>query len=670
MAIDVNIPSQVKSYANLAGFPATGSLKTIFIAEDTNKTYRWTGSAYVEISATAASTWGAITGTLSSQTDLQTALNAKVTGNTAITGATKTKVTYDSKGLVTAGADATTADIADSLNKRYVTDANLTTIGNTSGINTGDQTLSGLGGVPYTGATQSVNLGANNLSANNVFDGFTSVVASGTLITLTLASTPSYLVTGSGGQVIKLPNATTIPTGAIYNFNNNQSSGTISVNNNSNTLVKSVPSGGNMILELTDNSTAAGSWDAHFQAPSNVSWSTNTFDYVGSITGATWNGVSIADNRISSASIWNAKQDALVSGTNIKTVNGTTILGSGDIAIASGITIGTTAITSGTVGRILFEGTGNVVQESANLFWDNTNGRLGIGTASPANQLHVTGSTNTSYVAITSGVGIQSNSVGSGLITAVGNAPSDPTGGISGGANFGFNSSLTNFFGMGLSSLRSSKYDIWFQTGVTNGGGYRWYTGITEKMTLFFSGNFSINNTTDAGFKLDVNGTARIATSLVINGSSSLFSSSLSIYQNSTNRAFSIATSTTKTSTAERILFSLNSNDATNQQAMDFGYIGASLINDRYFYLQTSESSVGYGGGVAIQHLGGWASVGSATQIASSVFHITSTTKGFLPPRMTTTQKNAIATPTAGLMVYDTTLNLMALYNGTVWTTL
>lgn len=60
--------------------------------------------------------------------------------NAAITGATKTKITYDSKGLVTSGADATTADIADSTNKRYVTDAQLTVIGNTSGTNTGDQT--------------------------------------------------------------------------------------------------------------------------------------------------------------------------------------------------------------------------------------------------------------------------------------------------------------------------------------------------------------------------------------------------------------------------------------------------------------------------------------------------------------------------------------------------
>jgi hypothetical protein len=34
---------------------------------------------------------------------------------------------------------------------------------------------------------------------------------------------------------------------------------------------------------------------------------------------------------------------------------------------------------------------------------------------------------------------------------------------------------------------------------------------------------------------------------------------------------------------------------------------------------------------------------------------------------MTTTQKNAIATPVAGLMVYDTTLNLISVFNGTIW---
>lgn len=68
----------------------------------------------------------------------QTALDGKVDENAAITGATKTKITYDAKGLVTAGADATTADIADSTNRRYVTDAQLVVVGNTSGTNTGD----------------------------------------------------------------------------------------------------------------------------------------------------------------------------------------------------------------------------------------------------------------------------------------------------------------------------------------------------------------------------------------------------------------------------------------------------------------------------------------------------------------------------------------------------
>src|SRR5690606_5194289 len=38
----------------------------------------------------------------------------------------------------------------------------------------------------------------------------------------------------------------------------------------------------------------------------------------------------------SQISTWNAKQDALVSGTNIKTVNGNSLLGSGNITISGG----------------------------------------------------------------------------------------------------------------------------------------------------------------------------------------------------------------------------------------------------------------------------------------------------------------------------------------------
>ena len=82
--------------------------------------------------------------------ETDTLLNAKVTSNTAITGATKTKITYDSKGLVTNGSDATTSDIADSSNKRYVTDAQLVVIGNTSGTNTGDVSVTDGSTIDFT----------------------------------------------------------------------------------------------------------------------------------------------------------------------------------------------------------------------------------------------------------------------------------------------------------------------------------------------------------------------------------------------------------------------------------------------------------------------------------------------------------------------------------------
>ena len=175
-----------------------------------------------------------------------------------------------------------------------------------SSATTGAVTLAGTLNVANGGTGVTVSSGASsvvlrdasqNVTANSFLSGFLNTAASGTQITLTVASVPSYVITGSGGQVIQLPDATTLANGAIYEFNNNQSSGAITVNNNSGTLIVSVPSGGYVTLTLLSNSSAAGSWDRHDQAPANVSWSTNTFDYAGSITSATWNGATVAVNR-------------------------------------------------------------------------------------------------------------------------------------------------------------------------------------------------------------------------------------------------------------------------------------------------------------------------------------------------------------------------------------
>lgn len=59
--------------------------------------------------------------------------------------------------------------------------------------------------------------------------------------------------------------------------------------------------------------------------------------------------------------------------------------------------------------------------------------------------------------------------------------------------------------------------------------------------------------------------------------------------------------------------------------------------------------------------------IGNPTPAASAKLDITSTTQGVLLPRMTTTQINAIASPSNGLMVYNTTLNKLCVYEASAW---
>ena len=151
--------------------------------------------------------------------------NRYILKNTAITGATKTKITYDSNGLVTAGADATTTDINEGTNQYFTqararTSISLTNTGssgastynNTTGVlNIPNYTLAGLGGqaqlngigfVKASGTTISYD---NNtyLTANQSITLSGDILGTGTTaITTTLAN--------SGATAGTYQNATTI----------------------------------------------------------------------------------------------------------------------------------------------------------------------------------------------------------------------------------------------------------------------------------------------------------------------------------------------------------------------------------------------------------------------------------------------------------------------------
>lgn len=116
-------------------------------------------------------------------------------------------------------------------------------------------------------------------------------------------------------------------------------------------------------------------------ALSSTDWSTfNNKVSTGVITGS---GLTMATSRLlgrTTAGSGAVEEISIGSGL---TLSGGTLASTG-----GGITVGTTPVTSGTVGRIFFQGTGDVVQQDSTLFWDNTNKRLGVG-ATPASTVRL-----------------------------------------------------------------------------------------------------------------------------------------------------------------------------------------------------------------------------------------------------------------------------------------
>jgi hypothetical protein len=78
------------------------------------------------------------------------------------------------------------------------------------------------------------------------------------------------------------------------------------------------------------------------------------------------------------------------------------------------------------------------------------------------------------------------------------------------------------------------------------------------------------------------------------------------------------------------------------------------------------------GGGNAFVHItaSGGVGLGTTSPNAAAALDVSSTSRGFLPPRMTTAQRDAISSPPEGLIVYNATRKSLDVYNGAVWSSI
>jgi len=373
------------------------------------------------------------------------------------------------------------------------------------------------------------------------------------------------------------------------------------------------------------------------------------------------------------------KQATLVSGTNIKTVNSNSLLGAGNVSVGtvtsvSALTLGTTgtdlssSVANGTStpvitlnvptasatnrgalsstdwstfngkftlpaltsGSVLFSNGTTIAQNNANLFWDNTNGRLGIGTASPAVRLDVVGDaiiTGATALSNQNALLVRNTSSLHGL-SVTNNAE------VRIGRNQLFVFSDTSSGGY-LFNISASNSGISFSNnaGASRPLSFSMNTGeilrIHQSYTSIVTNNFLIGTTTDAGYKLDVNGTAIIRSTFDVNRSDG-------------TKLLNINDSAA--------VFDWNPNNSSLHTFRVRGNTTTVLL-----HIKSSEDRIG---------------MGTLSPVVSAMLDITSTTKGFLPPRMTTTQKNAIASPAAGLVVYDTTLGKLCVRGASSWETI
>jgi hypothetical protein len=177
---------------------------------------------------------------------------------------------------------------------------------------------------------------------------------------------------------------------------------------------------------------------------------------------------------------------------------------------------------TGSAGQVAYWSSGSAITGESNLFWDATNDRLGIGTATPTERFEVAGLNGN--IRLYGRSGISNNSISSNIYYNGSSWVRD---------NASFGAAEINF--------GSSNDSITFSTNSATSG------SVTNKMQIFSDGNVLIQNGgtfTNAGYKLDVNGTGRFSSALTANNTITL------IGPNATNN----------TENAASILFDANSN--------------------------------------------------------------------------------------------------------------
>ena len=217
------------------------------------------------------------------------------------------------------------------------------------------------------------------------------------------------------------------------------------------------------------------------------------------------------------------------------------------------------------------------------------------------------------------------------------------------------------------------------------------------------TGNVLINSTSDTGlYKLDVNGSARVSGTLTLNdagGVAALIANGNAIRVNQNNGTLYIDAGTNLAGTinvrgttfnfpgvsatantficsaASEAIFE-NSALTTRSTSVASLRINNTTSATTWTFENTRNAPTGsleISNSTTIPFLTLFPSraisLGTYNETPSAIFAIDSTTKGFLPPRMTNAQRTAISTPAVGLMVYctDATEGLYV-YKSTGWT--